>query len=122
MHLKKTLATIALLTVADVSGSACGFQMPSGPSPTISMASDQCTPQLLGTWTAQFAPADTRTGCSDFLWTVTSQTSTEISGQFSATCLGVIPLSGTATGHLDAANSVALTVTGSGNVPSTGPC
>ena len=49
--------------------------------------------------------------CSAFQWNITSQTPTSIAGSFSATCSGVVTVSGTASGQLNG-NEVPFEVTG----------
>ena len=75
---------------------------------------------MLGVWTAGASGSrrpsppglpTTGTGCSKFEWFVTSQSANAISGDFTATCLGSITLSGTARGERNGA-AVQVTVNG----------
>jgi hypothetical protein len=45
-----------------------------------------------------------------------------VAGDFTALCLGTIPLTGQATGQLTSATTVAISVTGTGQLPGVGAC
>ncbi len=59
--------------------------------------------------------------CSNFAWTVTSQSSTHIVGNFTAVCLGSANIAGAGTGNITG-NNVTLTITGNGSMPGLASC
>jgi len=82
-------------------------------------------PSLIGTWKSAAAvgsPGATSVGsCSDFVWTVTTQTATDVSGSFSGTCLGSASITGTGTGHIDG-SSVTININGNGSMSGLPSC
>jgi len=78
---------------------------------------------LMGTWTSQSVSpsASNAPSCVNFVWTVTSQTATAISGTFSALCLQVVSVNGTANGQITG-NTLTVTVNGNANVPGVASC
>jgi hypothetical protein len=102
---------------------ACGVERTStvlGPTGT-STTTKSSTPSLLGTWVVQGASAPSSTAsavtvpdfssCSNFTWSITTQTATEASGRFSAECGTGLVFSGTITGRLGGA-TIPIVVTG----------
>jgi hypothetical protein len=95
---------------------------PTGSSAAVS-AGKSSAPSLLGTWVVQgtsSAPKATVSSvaalpdfssCSNFQWTVTSQTATDASGTFSADCAGGVALQGTITAKLGGA-TIPIVITG----------
>jgi hypothetical protein len=122
-----------------VAASACDFKSTSTglSSATAPDLVGQTAPSYLGTWrsvavvagvsnvgartSAVTLPIDL-SSCSNFQWTVDSQTSTQISGQFSVVCANTVVISATGTGTLTSPTTVALTIEGTGTLPGTGPC
>jgi hypothetical protein len=115
--MKKSLVLFSALLAALAVSTACGVERTStvlGPSATATAAKTS-SPSLLGTWvvqgasTASVTPSSSATAlpdfssCSNFTWSVTSQTATEASGRFSAECATGLVLSGTITGRLGGA-------------------
>lgn len=128
---------IGLLVAASGLAAGCAQSSlnSSGPlAPTsVSVAASPAQTSWIGNWRS-VAPQTTAavsarpsavdldpTACGQFQWVVTSQTSTEIAGEFSATC-GDVPVSGSAVGQLTTPTSATLTISGSGTVPDIGPC
>jgi hypothetical protein len=71
---------------------------------------------LMGTWTsANLIPAPS--SCTNFVWTVSEQTSTRARGSFSARCAGDLTVSGTAEGSFTGPASIGW----SGTANATGP-
>ena len=103
----------ALLAVSAIAASGCiGFERKSsltGPTAAGNGA-------LMGTWTSNNlipSPAS----CTNFVWSVSEQTSTSARGSFSATCAGDLKVTGTAQGAFSGAASIAW----SGTANATGP-
>ncbi len=133
-----TTRVLSIVALAATLGAGCTLQRSTtttndggglssilAPSPTSSGVSSG-TPSLLGTWASDSAlPGSASTSgsqaCTDFQWAITSQTDTAISGTFSVTCLGTIPITGTASGHLDG-TSVPMTVSGTATLPGNVSC
>jgi hypothetical protein len=67
-------------------------------SPTSSTSSSSTTSvrSYLGTWAGPtLASAPTAQSCGNFQWKITSQTATQITGDFTAVCAGSVTLAGT---------------------------
>ncbi len=119
--------SVVLLTLA-VGVTACDFQhsgSASSPSSVPSSGSASATGSLLGLWTSG-APAGSAAlpdpkSCSNFQWSITSQTANAISGDFSAACAGSISIQGVAQGQL-VGSTIPLTVTGAATLPGIGSC
>jgi hypothetical protein len=96
----KLLRTALMIAIA-VSSAACTdmfkniFNSPTEPSTTSDVRS------YIGTWAgATIAPA--AQSCGGLLWKITSQTGSQASGEFSATCADDVKLTGTMTAtHTD---------------------
>jgi hypothetical protein len=103
--------------------------VPTGPTSTSSAATGATVPApspvatavLTGSW-ASPASVLTPSSCSNFQYTITSQTAAAIAGTFSAACTGGITLSGTATGLISNPTTILITATGTGTVPIVGAC
>jgi hypothetical protein len=121
--MKKSLVLLSSVLAAFVATAACSVERSSsvlGPSAVSGgAASGSSAPSLIGTWVVQGTSVKTASTpsalpdfsqCSNFTWSVTSQTATEASGRFSADCTGMT-LSGTITGHLGGA-TIPIIVTG----------
>jgi len=109
---------------------ACEFQRRSSlTSPSDAPVVAAAAGSMLGVWTAGASTTavlppglpTTGTGCSKFEWFVTSQSANAISGDFTATCLGSITLSGTARGERNG-SAVQVTVNGAAVLPGMGNC
>jgi len=59
--------------------------------------------------------------CTNFQWSITSQTANTVSGDFSAACAGSISIQGVAQGQLNG-TTIPLTVTGAATLPGIGSC
>src|ERR1700751_363366 len=124
---KRSLFLSSSLAVA-IAVAACGVERTStvlGPTTsTSSSTGNSSTPSMLGTWVVQgtsppAATSSTTSGtvpdfssCSNFTWSVTTQTATEPSGRFSAECGVGLVFSGTVTGRHGGA-TIPIVVTGS---------
>lgn len=125
----------SLLAVALFAASACEFKTSSsttGPSPVDSSIADAAR-ALVGIWSSSAGggsstPAQSGSvpnptgGCTDFQWTIGTQSANSVAGDFSAVCLDTIPVSGHATGQLTSATTVAISVAGAGQMPGLGAC
>jgi hypothetical protein len=79
---------------------------------------------LIGTWkstTSSVTPAASSSSCTDFVWTITSQTDTDVAGTFTAVCLGSANITGAGSGHLSG-STVALSINGNGSMPGLPSC
>ncbi|HEV3218062.1 MAG TPA: hypothetical protein VGZ27_20210 [Vicinamibacterales bacterium] len=79
-------------------------------------------PSLMGNWASQSIAAPNPKSCSNFQWSVTSQTTASLSGTFSAVCAGGVTISGTASGQLVNTTTVPITVTGNASLPAFPSC
>ena len=125
--MKRPLVLLSSLLAAFAATTACSVERTSsvlGPSATSATSVASSAPSLLGTWVVQgsstkaVAPSSTITAlpdfssCSNFTWSVTTQTATEASGRFSAECGIGLVLSGTITGRLGGA-TIPIVIAGS---------
>ena len=130
---KKSLLATALATTIVALG--CGFERRTvtGPSGTNSNnnpgnngnpSGGSGTPggPMVGVWTSQNVTIPNITSCGNFQWAITNQAATSIEGTFSADCADVLTISGTASGQLTTATTVAVTVNGSASLPGLPPC
>ncbi len=78
----------------------------------------------MGTWSTAAAPtlALNPSTCGNLQWSISSQTSSQISGTFSAACAGGISLSGTATGQIGNLQSIPISIIGTGSLPGFPSC
>ena len=126
--MKTSLVLLSSLLAAFAATSACSVERSSsvlGPSATSGTPAASSAPSLLGTWVVQGTSTKTVTpssgisalpdfsSCSNFTWSVTSQTATEASGRFSAECGVGLALNGTITGRLDKGTTIPIVVSGS---------
>lgn len=98
-------ALVVLLTA-----SACSYEHTSKvlmPSDLGSLTSRS----YVGTWTSTSTTVVGSSSCGNFVWQVTNQTLTIVSGTFSADCGGGLHATGTASGQIGGA-SVPVTATG----------
>ena len=120
--------------IALAATAACGVERtstvlgPTAAATTVAVAGASGTSvspsSLLGTWVVQgnstkssvTASAVTAlpdfSSCSNFQWAITTQTSTQAAGKFSADCAGGLSLAGNITGKLDAGATIPLTIDG----------
>jgi hypothetical protein len=105
-------------------GAGCEFQHRSGDPTSPSAAGPSGNDSsYVGTWqSAGAGPTGfpDPNGCSNFLWTVTAQASNAISGNFTATCLGSVPISGTGNGQVNG-NTINMSLSGTASLQ-TGAC
>lgn len=114
----------AVFFAAAVAVAGCEFQRKStSPSTTQVLEPSAAIPSLLGTWTTLAAkPTDSSSQrCTDFVWTVTSQTDTDITGTFTAVCLGSANITGTGTAHITG-STVTISINGNGSMPGLESC
>src|SRR3954470_9603928 len=126
--MKPSLLLLSSLVAAFAATSACSVERSStvlGPSTTTAAAAGTSAPSLIGTWVVT-GPATSATpsavsalpdfsSCRNFTWEVTTQTSTDASGRFSAECGNGLVLSGTIAGRLASPASIPIIVNGSLN-------
>jgi hypothetical protein len=118
MTMKRSLLTLSM-AVAAFGATGCiehtrELLDPTGPSevPGVAAPTPGSGGALTGLWASQAsAGIPTSWHCSAFQWNITNQTPTSIAGSFSATCSGVLTVSGTASGQLNG-NEVPFEVTG----------
>lgn len=102
-----------LAVLAALAAAGCGFEsgrqnlMPSGGSGGSGLPA-------VSVWTSQsFTQIPDPRSCGNFEWKITSQTSTTMAGDFTASCAsGSVEVNGTASGHLTSEATVALTASG----------
>src|SRR5688572_31600961 len=85
-------------------------------APTAPRANDPNS--LLGTWVSVSPAPSTAGTCANFQWSITDVSGLTGSGTFSATCFGILQVSGTGTGTFAGMSiqwSVSGTATGSGS-------
>ena len=112
----KRLVLVVLTVVAAAATAACfEFTRPSATT----------TQTLGGSWsTFQSLPGSSgslQDSCVDYHWTVTQTSGTSGSGTFSATCMGNMQVSGSATGTL-VGSTVNWSATATGTMPNLPPC
>jgi hypothetical protein len=117
-----------LVFIIVITGTACSLERESSldanpTQPTPSSGGGGQGGGMLGTWAS---PAEIPTldpkSCNFFEWKVSSQTTTQISGQFSAVCMTNVVISGNASGQLTSPTTITFTVSGSANLPSAPGC
>jgi hypothetical protein len=140
-QMKRPLSIVASLAAALIT-TACGFEhttsvlvptsLPTATSSTPSAGngagngpgvSTPSTPSLVGTWaSASAAPTlpDPST-CGNFTYQIASQTSSSISGTFTAVCGGGLAIAGSVSGTLNG-TAVSITVSGTANMPGIPNC
>jgi hypothetical protein len=93
-------------------------------APTLPSAPNGGSDSLTGTWSS-LAPLTIPNSwtCGNFQWSVTSQTSTTMAGEFYAICSGVVLVQGQASGELNgAATEVALQLNGTATIQNVITC
>ena len=125
MNVNRSLSLMIAVSITATFCAACGVDRQStvvGPTPATSAASGGSTPtpavptpttgatSFAGVWASQSGVAPVADSCTNFQWSVTSQTATTMSGTFTVDC-GAVKIQGTATGQLNG-TSVPLTATG----------
>ena len=124
--MKYARATFLVFLIV-IAGSACSFERNSSGinpnEPTPQSGGGGQGPSMMGTWAspAEIPALDPKT-CNFVEWKVSSQTSTQIAGQFSAVCMTNIVISGTATGQLTGPTTMSVNVTGTANLPGAPGC
>ena len=81
-------------------------------------------PSLLGIWASTDPLAGPRAdpaSCTNFVWSVTSQTETDIAGTFTAVCLGTASIAGSGTGRVDG-SIVTISINGNATMPGLPEC
>jgi len=104
----KYVITMALMCSIASAGCFEGFNTtPTNPNPAVQMFG--------GTWVSATANSGALLGaCANFHWTVTDQSGSSETAQFSATCFGALQVSGTAVETLSGSN-LNWTATGTAN-------
>ena len=101
----KMRAYAGLVAAVAMLAAGCGFEQSQNlTSPTGSLGG------LTGLWTS-IPSGSSSASCTDFRWTISQQTTTMVSGAFSAECGGSITVSGTAAGTLSG-STIILQATG----------
>src|SRR6266540_1846149 len=140
--MQRPFALLTSLAVAVLVTTACGFDhstsvlVPTSTSTSTPGAapsagsgggnapgSTTSTPSLIGTWaSSNTTPTlpDPNT-CGNFQYQIASQTSSSISGSFTAVCGGGLAISGNLTGQLNG-TAVSITVTGTASMPGIPSC
>jgi hypothetical protein len=77
---------------------------------------------MIGLWASQSIAAPSAASCGKFQWSVSSQTTTSVTGTFSAVCAGGVTITGTASGQLVNSTTVPITVTGNASLPGFPTC
>ena len=77
---------------------------------------------MVGLWASQNIAAPSASSCGHFEWSVASQSTTAVSGTFSAVCAGGITISGTASGQLVNDTTLPITVSGNAALPGFPSC
>ena len=123
--MKKSLVLLSSVLAAFAATSACSVERSSSVlGPSAAVVAGKSTPSLLGTWVVQGGSSASSvtasstvsalpdfSSCSNFTWSVTTQTTTDASGRFSAECATGLVLSGTITGRLGGA-TIPIVVSG----------
>jgi hypothetical protein len=120
---------VSIITGAALLVGACSYQhngtglSPSTPSSTPAQTTP-AGPSYLGTWATAAAPTEALnpSTCGNLQWAVSSQSSSQIAGTFSANCAGGITLSGTARGQLGDLTNIPVTIEGTGSGPNLPSC
>lgn len=118
--MKRLLSWLGALSLAVAVSACAGFEhsetiiSPTAPSlPTAPSGSGGLT----GTWSSPPPEFPNSWSCGSFQWSIGSQTSSSLAGEFYAICAGVVLVQGTASGQLNGAGTeVALHVSGTATV------
>src|SRR4029453_13800216 len=117
-----------LVFIIVIAGSACSLQHESSldaipTQPTPSSGGGGQGGGLLGTWASPAEiPALDPKSCNFLEWKVSTQTATQIAGQFSAVCMTNVVISGNASGQLATATTMTFTISGTASLPSAPGC
>jgi hypothetical protein len=115
------LVAAAVLAGCQAQHGSTGGSIADALGPT-SLPSAGGIPSLMGTWSSTSGTSSSASnGCTDFQWTVASQTDTAVSGSFTAFCLGSAAITGTGSGHING-TTVSIAITGSGSMPGLPNC
>jgi hypothetical protein len=92
----RVVRTVTILTLALATTACYGLENLFNKSPTSpSDTSSTSVRSYLGTWAGPTVATPGSQTCSGLQWKITSQTGTQITGDFTATCAGGINLAGT---------------------------
>jgi hypothetical protein len=123
-----TARMVSLLAVV-LFTTGCGFEHErnvTGPSSSSSNASSDTTSSgngtYVGNWASQQFTIPSGTSCTNFQWTITSQSNTSLAGTFTVDCSGNVTIEGNGSGQLVGENQVALTVSGTATIAGFLPC
>jgi hypothetical protein len=126
--MKKARSLSAVLFAAAVAVAGCEFQRKTTITSADATGANPLAPgvgtrSLLGTWSSAGAssPAATPSSCTDFVWTITSQTDTDVAGNFTAVCLGSAMITGVGSGHISG-STVLVSINGNGSMPGLSTC
>lgn len=112
---------LIVLAAGSAANAACLDFLKDLTKPTVTTSAQS----LNGTWaTTQSLPGSTGSlanSCVNFTWSVTQISGSSGSGTFSATCMGNVQVSGSATGTL-VGTTVQWSATATGTVPNMPPC
>lgn len=105
----RLIAALSLL----VAVSACSVEKSSSTTSPLapSTSTTSTSTSTVATWSSASAALPTGAGCSNFKWTLTSETATSLNGGFTLLCLGAVTVTGTATGTI-AGSAVTVTAQG----------
>jgi len=112
--MKRILPAIPLIILASFMQACFGVEYGE------TIKSTPTSQSFVGEWRSASATGfPTPQSCSDLKWTVTSQSATQISGNFEATCAGGVKLTGTANAVLNVNLNIDAsgTATGFGSAP-----
>ena len=108
----KNYIFVAILAVAAAAAGCAGFEHTSTTTgPTAGAVS-----ALMGSWASASSAIPSASSCSNFKWNATELTATNVKGTFSATCAGVLTVSGTAQGTLSG-SVITWTANGTAQAP-----
>lgn len=117
MTTRQTL--LGIVAAAALAGPACtGFESgrtvgsPNAPSPTVPGGSPSGS--LVGAWGSgvEAFAIPSPSSCTNFSWTISSQSDSAIAGSFAAVCDGGVGINATASGTLHDSTTVTLMITG----------
>jgi hypothetical protein len=123
-----TLSFVVTVLTASALAAGCGFERrstPLEPTPvTDPGAGVPVNPQQpwVGLWTsAALTELPNPATCGNLKWSVTNQSASSLSGDFSATCAGNVTISGSASGHIDVYR-IPMQAAGSATAPGAPVC
>jgi hypothetical protein len=128
-RIKTATARVFSLLAVVLFTTGCGFEHErnvTGPSSSSSNASSDTTSSgngtYVGNWASQQFTIPSGTSCTNFQWTITSQSNASLAGTFTVDCSGNVTIEGNASGQLVGENQVALTVSGTATIAGFLPC